>query len=456
MINKRTIKKREKQYACLIICIIMTYLICATRNYLLETTIFATDPYTKFLIQLYPVIPIAKINITYNNTFCHFPKSQIVSNITLAFGTKQLNHTLELLRLGRRYVNTSTELLIYKKSFISNYSLYHLRDVYYCQQNSFCSNTSTKYTIDTFGPKADNISTVYRSYEHLLAISQRYHFYGDVQLGTIHRLIMVPRDIIEKSVILLQNDAQIRQLVEILEVMGVNSSLESIHPYEYVYARNLYTILPIWYDGDGEVFPNGLHHAFSFPFMWEYAEMVRNYFNVSNVVPFQYAVMNRPLGANRHIKNIDKVVKALSKQHPKKVFELVPSLYPTLGDTVRAAVIRKWVWCTVGSNVMNLIYMVPNTAVCLLMFDVYDPQSFGVLSSRGIWVVCYYDPRWNHFRKKPIVVDVNFTSYQVNRSFYMLENQRHAPVPNMTESQIKADAKDSISYNIKKFFIRKF
>ena len=287
----------------------------------------------------------------------------------------------------------------------SNYTLFYLQKSnvdywnftasYVCLKNMICSNYGS-FCCENLSLVIINNNTngwlmepmngsLINHYENIVAETHRMvkifgHFISDVMIP----LMIFPQEIIEKSCFILNYQAKAYQ--NYFSYIGIPPNrVILLRRREWVFATNLYvTINPLI---------NVAHYG---KLSNKFSNRLRNYFNVTNLVPTNYFITNRGPTKSRHISNIDEVAKLLIDIYPERNFTVLRDIY----DFNKAA----YLWASAilvfgptGSNLFKHYIMANKTILVVIASDMIDWSLAKGAASHEVFTLFFPLPGMSHF-----------------------------------------------------------
>ena len=194
------------------------------------------------------------------------------------------------------------------------------------------------------------------------------HFFHD----SLPMLLLMPDDIVNKSLILLQYYPDAAFVYT--DLLSYPRDKFIYYPNTYIFAKNLYMITPI-------EDRNGLQIV-GFPLL---RKKLRKKLEVNSIKPEKYALSNRD--GFRHLHNFNEVVEAIKTTFPNISWEVLTIPYDNITQCSKLIASFKIWFSPCGSNINNAVYMQKNTGICLVMANWVDLPNYAVAYMCDLWAI---------------------------------------------------------------------
>ena len=302
-----------------------------------------------------------------------------------------------------------------------NGSWIHLKNMYVSTVCSFSPDgvsitipsdyTPTNYVFND----ANNKSSYCKKFvKHLIAIGHCYHrHYGHWFCDTLAPLELIPEEIKNKSMILMQDDAF--HMNETLLAEGFNEKQFLIVKdlKEWVFAENLYCVgYPISY------------LMYFGPAMRNLSIKLRKAFGVYNSNATDFALANRSPKSRRHITNFQNFTDAVKKEFPKYHWIEIGDMFKTVKEAALIFSKIKFLFTSTGSNMIPTLFMPPGGVVVDLQ-DSYNDHAMEALSiCSGQKLIAFFIPDVDHFKTNSFEMNITKSIQIMKYAIYQYENKK--------------------------------
>ena len=206
-----------------------------------------------------------------------------------------------------------------------------------------------------------------------------YSAWGNIFGHFIHdslaALLKFPKDLIEKSMIMISFDYKVA--CQYFELFNISKDKILYNKSSWYFAKNLYLHYP---------FESCFGYmSITFP---KLISLLREKTGVNKIIGYRYIFSNRPKHASRHVDNLEEFFNMTKFQFPDYEWEFDHNLnYSNLYDVSHAFATFKLLVAPSGSNTVNMIYMNRNytTGICLIHSNAADYAIFAHALVSELW-----------------------------------------------------------------------
>jgi hypothetical protein len=213
------------------------------------------------------------------------------------------------------------------------------------------------------------------SYESVVYLYSPWgEVFGHFLHDSLTALIQIPKEIVDKSVIVMQYYPP--YCYNYLDFLGYPRNKFVFHYNEYVFAENLYMYVPVESRSGQNVV--GIQKL---------RDILTKKLNLDKIHPNRYVLSNRPKKGYRYIQNFDELVGYIRTNFTNIEWEVLSipfSKIDVCGRIMRS--IKIW-FSPCGSNINNVIFMAKGSGVCIAMSQYIDMPNYGQCITCGIWAV---------------------------------------------------------------------
>lgn len=226
-------------------------------------------------------------------------------------------------------------------------------------------------------------------------------------------ILIIPMDVIKRSNLIIPatNKNATREIYNI--VFGFKDIIE-LKPNEYVLARELHTVI--------NPTPGITHYATA---AHNFSVLYRTKFNLTEIKPTDYALVNREPRYARHIKNFDEVCNAFREKLPQYDWKIVPDIFSTMLEAARTWAKFVVVMTTTGSNLVRCIAMAPNTAILCIFGNRYDWEVIALTQVFDLFIYILPIPNMLHFNPTTKnILDPELAVHVMRETIYATQHGR--------------------------------
>ena len=305
--------------------------------------------------------------------------------------------------------------------------LVHLNNVY-CNADKIIAKGNKQIVIYT-EKKVMNFST--KNLQHYENIIYLFSEWGNVFAHFIHdclpQLILIPKDIIEKSMIMISFNIDIA--MQYFELLNIQSSKILYDKKLWYYTENLYMCYSIE--------PHNGFNMYSFP---KIVKILRTKLNISEVQAYRYIFLNRNKGEKRYIENMDEFYVCTQNQIPYVQWEFEQLNYTSLIHIANVFSTVKLLVTPSGSHTIYMIFMNRNYSVgiCLIQSDWIDLPNYISAYNNEIWMngFCH---TWQHHDCSP-------HNCSIDTGIQMINNLYHAIMNNKWDNNIDPNMREAFDF----------
>ena len=358
------IRKRNMRLSLLILVLFcpMAYI------FSLIDTIFTMD------INIYINYPNVKF-VKISGKIQHVPKENLVEyvRLNLSFEPSKYEY-VKIFESGSvngsivAYNITNEEIANYMNIGCWNFSASYLwlRNMYCNGRASFCCQNCTFIKLDhsrvSYIRKPEK-GAVIGVFENIVAVTHSHififgHFISDVLIP----LLIFPKEIISRSYVILE--AKGIRHSHYLKYIDISLDQVIFLPRkQWIYTSNLYT--PV------DPFVHISHYG---KLGRTFSQKIRNYFNLSNVIPNKYYLTNRPVNRTRHISNMLEICDIFKIRYPERDFTFLPD-FNNFDDAAHNWGVAKIILGPTGSNLFKH-YIMPKKQCTSYNYSIFSGYKF--------------------------------------------------------------------------------
>ena len=248
-------------------------------------------------------------------------------------------------------------------------------------------------------------------YRYVIVSWSRYeNVFGHLISDVVAPLLYVPQYIWDLKPVLFVQSVPIPLIQEYMCVIGHGDIKIISPPYEAIYAENLYIV-----QGATTINPCGFH---AIPML---RQKIVSYYNLSAIVPTNYAFMNKDR-RHRRIRNILKIMEALQNHTNIRFLHLRVNKPDRLSFAREMASLRIFI-VSCGSQAYNMIFMKEKTGCITMNAKQYDCPNAKIATDLNIWNIQIIHPYMDHYGRSGLGNITRFIySFDVMR--YAVEHQQ--------------------------------
>lgn len=364
-----------------------------------------------FLVCFPPIISTSFKEIHCNPT--HYIYCDNVPNlVNVTINITMMPNNREDMQM--RYKGYKDVIGFHQSSMVREYSrFYWFKNMYVSREGTIATNNAV---VEFY--KQEEISYLEKvkfyqhpatqSYDHVIYLYSCWTAYGHIIGDCMCELVLIPEDIVNKSVFVTRKE--FAQIGDHLEAIGYPRD-KLILSDDWIHCQNLYTLVSRE--------PENALNVIALP---KLARLYAKKMGLDQLEQDQCALQNREKGKFRHIANLGEVRDSLNEMMPFFFWFVLDHDPCNLIDNARALAQTKILVCPSGSNAMNIIFMRPNSGVCLIGSGTTDIPNMAVAYSCGIWVINPLNPGVSHYKTDDAYCNVEQTVYSVRCLIYAVRN----------------------------------
>ena len=260
-----------------------------------------------------------------------------------------------------------------------------------------------------------NIIFLYSSWGNIFG-----HFIHD----SLATLLKMPKDLIEKSMIMISFDYKVA--CQYFELFNISKDKILYKKNSWYFAKNLYLHYP---------FESCFGYmSITFP---KLISILREKTGVNKIIGYRYIFSNRPKYASRHVDNLEELFNLTKCQFPEYDWEIDKNLnYCNLNEISHAFATFKLLVAPSGSNTVNMIYMNRNytTGICLIHSNAADYAIFAHVLVSELWANGFCNSWGQHQYGTTNNCDIPYGLTCIHRILYALKFKNW---PNSTFNDMK-------------------
>ena len=357
-------------------------------------------------------------NITIQNIIYDIPRESLREYVNLDLNLPNYNYNHIMLFNepkfnGSIYYHKGVVDEINQACWKFNASYICVKYVYCCGNTSFCLRNFTLIWIDKtqhFWIRKPLNGSLQGSYDNIIALGhsqifQFGHFFSDVLIP----LLMFPQDVISKSYLLL--NANSKKHVHYLKYIGfLTEKVIFLKKRQWLFATNLYTpIDPL------------VHISHYGKLSNTFSKKLRNYFNLTNVIPDKYYITNRDPKQSRHIANMEEVYQAIVNEYPERNFEILPDIQ-NFDEAAYYWGRAKLVFGPTGSNLFKHYIMANKTILVVIAAENFDNALVIGTGSHDVFALFSILPGMPHFHIHVNVLNISEALILINIALNCIDN----------------------------------
>ena len=364
-------------------------------------------------------------NITILHEIFGFPNESIEEIVTFDFSLPNKTYDYSRALQESNFINTTNIFKVGALRKVNN-MLTQFKPSYICLKNMYCGpnialvcQNLSQLIYDksrVYWIRAAYNGSVVSNYENIIGLGHTQIFqFGHFFMDILIPLLMFPNEVISKSYVALSAVSLKYQSYFKFIDFPVEKAI-FLKRGEWTFASNLYMpIKPLDHLG---------HYG---NLSASFAEKLRNYFNVTNIVPDKYYVTNRKVNNTRYINNMNEIFQVLNNTFPERSFLILPDF----NDFHEAAY---W-WCRAklvfgptGSNLFKHFIMSNNTILVVIASTYYDHALAAGAASHGVYSLFYKLKGMSHLKAhKPNIMNTTHASHIMRIAFYFLDHGHYNP-----------------------------
>ena len=224
---------------------------------------------------------------------------------------------------------------------------------------------------------------------------------------------VIPQDAIKRSVLIIPK-SHMKFCEEIYKICYGYNQVISLDHNEYIHCNEFHTVI--------HPTPGISHYATT---AYNFSLLYRKKFNLTSIIPNQYALCNRVSKYARHIRNFDEIVDAVKGNLSNYQWNVLEDEYKTMIESAKVWATIKVILAPTGSNLVRCIAMAPNTAMCCIFGDRYDWEVVAITQVFEIFIYVLPVPDMAHFSAETKnIIDPSLVVHVLNDTVYAAENKK--------------------------------
>lgn len=218
--------------------------------------------------------------------------------------------------------------------------------------------------------------------EYACVFGHWYMSFGHFICDYLFPLLAAPKDFVEKSLLIICKPIHVN-VYEYICALNLQHKAVILRKNEWAFVEHLM------------IATNPRPHLLHFgPSPQILADKLRKLFNVDQIEPTRYVLVNRKSG--RSFGNYDQIFKAIKKNFPAYNWEKLFDSDMNISEIAILYSSFKFMGTMAGSNVYKAIFMKSHTSVVIFGTSAYDHAVYLFLSARDIKNTIFVNPDFNH------------------------------------------------------------
>ncbi|EAY16893.1 hypothetical protein TVAG_150440 [Trichomonas vaginalis G3] len=230
--------------------------------------------------------------------------------------------------------------------------------------------------------------------------------FGHFMHDFLSPLMLMPKDFLEEGVLIIPEGCR-KFGEEYLVAVGVYKYIY-IEKSEWVHAQKLAVAV--------DPRPHNSHFGLPIQML---IDKLKDCFDIKDIVPTRYVLMNRKKSYDRYIENFDEVVKKVKEQITDINFEVLEDPKGSIADYSKIFPSIKFLFSPKGSNCIKSLFMSPGTVVTIAAADMFDYSVVSFILSLDIKLVYFTNPGSNY---DCFDCDIDLTIDAIKAGVYCLKN----------------------------------
>ena len=372
--------------------------------------------YTFFCIFLIETAILFQLFII-NLNIIIFPKTEINGTITIS------NCSIISIEEHIHWINFTTSyhqiMPVKANGFVELYSssiarelcrFIHIKDMYCCPNKGFAYGDKQVIIYGKFSlPKIDSIEY----YENIVYLYSEWgNIFGHFVHDSLSQLIYIPKNIIEKSMIMITFN--INSAMQFFELFNISKTQVLYDKNKWYFTKNLYMCYSIE--------PHNGFNMYSFP---KIVKFLRKKLNVSKIQATRYIFMNRKKWEIRYILNFNDFYICAKNQYPTLKWEIENLNYSSLQNIANIFASIKLLVTPAGSHTIYMIFMNRNytAGICLIQSEWIDLPNYITGYNNEIWINGFCN-NWRHFDYTPHNCSISIGMRTLNNLYNAVIHQK--------------------------------
>ena len=290
--------------------------------------------------------------------------------------------------------------------------LIHIKDVY-CNSNKVIALYNKQIIIYS---EKNNVKYKTQDLQYHENIIYLFSEWGNVFAHFVHdclpQLILIPKDIIEKSMIMISFNINIS--IQYFELLNISKDQILYDNKIWYFTNNLYICYSIE--------PHNGFNMYSFP---KIVDLLRTRLNITTINAYRYVFMNRNKGEKRYIENMNEFYIFTKKEMNHINWENDKLNYTKLNQIAFNFATIKLLVTPSGSHTIYMIFMNRNytVGICLIQSEWIDLPNYITAYNNEIWMngFCH---SWKHHDNSPHNCSIEIGIRTVSNLYYAITSHK--------------------------------
>ncbi|EAY13318.1 hypothetical protein TVAG_164280 [Trichomonas vaginalis G3] len=302
----------------------------------------------------------------------------------------------------KQIVHHRGEIVLFKGAYVSGFNT--------IIQGTIIFKVKDRFKSYRYGNKPGK---VLGHYTDVIAIGHHNEkIYGHFVMDVMSPVFSIPEDIRKRSYIVILTGCE--KFIGILKSIGFDEDRVVVLDYnEYVFATNLYTC---WN-------PRA-HGGYWGPPLYRLSKHLQEYYNTTNLKP-TYIGFHKRVSGFRVVANIFEIMELAKQKYPNENIVKMTDSYESFASAAKIWAEMKIVVASAGSNLMNAMYMHPQT--CILHIAARNTLNFAITAeiiTFEIFQVMVTHPKMTHLSYAQEPIDPEEVLKALDVCFYVIQNKK--------------------------------